>query len=394
MDDKYDIVVVGAGPAGSMAARAAAKAGMKVLMLDKRRELGVPVQCGEALNEDVLKELRVKPRRRWTMSRIKAAKLVSPSGVSVVVEGRSVGKIGYILDRKIFDKHLALLAVKAGSDIKVDTFVDGLVKKNSKVEGVRARDIEGRIKVRADVVIAADGVMSRVARWAGVNTTLGPDEIESCAQFKMVGVDIESTSTMEFYFGSKIAPGGYVWVFPTGRDTANVGLGVLPSLAKRSPVKYLGNFIEAMSTLRKARVFEMNAGGVPVCGPVERTVKDNVLIVGDAARQVNALTGGGIDSSMRTGNIAGEVAAEALASGDVSEKRLNEYDKRWRELMGKSLDRYLKGKKVLIDLSDDDLDKLARSLQGVKFDKISLTGMLKVLIKAHPKLLWKLRRLM
>lgn len=394
MDDKHDIVVVGAGPAGSMAARAAAKAGAKVLMLDKRRELGVPVQCGEALNEDVLKELKVKPRRRWTMSRIKAAKLVSPSGVSVVVEGRSVGKIGYILDRKIFDKHLALLAVRAGSDIKVGTFVDGLVKKNSKVEGVKARGIEGRIKVHADVVIAADGVMSRVARWAGVNTTLGPDGVESGVQFKMVGVDIGSTATMEFYFGSKIAPGGYVWVFPTGRDTANVGLGVLPSRAKKSPVRYLEDFIEVMPNLRKARAFEMNAGGVPVCGPIEKTVKDNVLIVGDAARQVNALTGGGIDSSMRAGNIAGEVAAEALASGDVSEKRLNEYDKRWRELMGKSLDRYLKGKNVLVDLTDDDLDKLARSLQGVKFDKISLTDMLKVLIKAHPKLLWKLRRLM
>ncbi len=394
MNDRYDIVVVGAGPAGSMAARAAAKAGARVLMLDKRHELGVPVQCGEALNEEVLKELKVKPKRRWITSRIKVAKLVSPSGISVVVEGRSVGKIGYILDRKIFDKHLALLAVKAGSDIRVGTFVDGLIKKNNKVEGVRARGAEGRIKIYADVIIAADGVMSRVARWAGVNTTLGPDEIESCAQFKMVGVDIESTSTMEFYFGNKIAPGGYAWIFPRDEDTANVGLGVLPSRAKRAPVKYLEDFVGMMPNLRKARVFEMNVGGVPVCGPIKRTVKGNVLIVGDAARQVNALTGGGIDSSMRAGNIAGEVAAEAIATGDLSVKKLNEYDKRWRELMGKKLDRYLKGKNVLVDLTDADLDNLAKTLQGVKFDEISLTDMLKVLIKAHPKLLWKLKRLM
>lgn len=394
MNDRYDIVVVGAGPAGSMAARAAAKAGARVLMLDKRHELGVPVQCGEALNEEVLKELKVKPKRRWITSRIKVAKLVSPSGISVVVEGRSVGKIGYILDRKIFDKHLALLAVKAGSDIRVGTFVDGLIKKNNKVEGVKARGAEGRIKIYADVIIAADGVMSRVARWAGVNTTLGPDEIESCAQFKMVGVDIESTSTMEFYFGNKIAPGGYAWIFPRDEDTANVGLGVLPSRAKRAPVKYLEDFVGMMPNLRKARVFEMNVGGVPVCGPIKRTVKGNVLIVGDAARQVNALTGGGIDSSMRAGNIAGEVAAEAIATGDLSVKKLNEYDKRWRELMGKKLDRYLKGKNVLVDLTDADLDNLAKTLQGVKFDEISLTDMLKVLIKAHPKLLWKLRRLM
>lgn len=394
MSDRYDIVVVGAGPAGSMAARSAAKSGAKVLILDKRHELGVPVQCGEALNEEVLKELKVKPERRWVASRIKAAKLVSPSGIPVVIEGGSVGKIGYILDRKIFDKHLALLAVEAGADIMVGTFVDGLVRKNNKIEGVKARGVKGRIEVQADVIIAADGVMSRVARWAGVNTTLRPDEIESCAQFKMVGVDIESTSMMEFYFGNKIAPGGYAWVFPKGGDTANVGLGVLPNRARRAPVDYLKDFIAMMPNLRKAHIFEMNIGGVPVCGPIKKTVKDNVLIVGDAARQVNALTGGGIDSSMRAGNIAGKVAAEAVASGDVSEKRLSEYDKRWRELMSKKLDRYLKGKNVLVDLTDDDLDNLARTLQGAKFDEISLTDMLKVLIKAHPKLLWKLRRLM
>jgi digeranylgeranylglycerophospholipid reductase len=392
--EKYDIAVVGAGPAGSTAARAAAKGGAKVLMLDKRRELGVPVQCGEALSEDALKELKIKPEKRWAINRINATKLVSPSGIPVTIKERSVGKVGYILDRKIFDKHLALLAVKAGADIKVGTFVDGLLTEGKEVRGVKAKGIEGKLEVQADVVVAADGVMSRVARWAGVNTSLKPDGIETCAQFKMAGVDIESTSTMGFYFGSKISPGGYAWIFPRGGGTANVGLGVLVSRAKRTPIEYLKDFIEASPGLKKGRVFELNVGGVPVCGPIKKTVKDNVLIVGDAARQVNALTGGGIDSAMRAGNIAGEVAAKAVAEGDISEKRLNEYDKRWREAIGKRLNQYLKGKDVLLDLSDEELDKLAKTLQGVRFDKISLTDILKVLIKTHPKLLWKLRGLM
>jgi len=392
--EKYDIAVVGAGPAGSTAARAAARAGAKVLMLDKRRELGVPVQCGEALSEDALKELKIKPEKRWAINKINATKLISPSGISVTIKERSVGKVGYILDRKIFDKHLALLAVKAGADIKVGTFVDGLLTEGKEVRGVKARGIDGRLEVQADVVVAADGVMSRVARWAGVNTALKPDGIETCAQFKMAGVDIESTSTMEFYFGSKISPGGYAWVFPRGGGTANVGLGVLVGRARRTPVEYLKDFIEASPGLKKGQMFELNVGGVPVCGPIKKTVKGNVLIVGDAARQVNALTGGGIDSAMRAGNIAGEVAAKAVAEGDTSEKRLNEYDKRWREAIGKRLNQYLKGKDVLLDLSDEELDKLGKTLQGVRFDKISLTDMLKVLIKTHPKLLWKLRGLM
>lgn len=394
MDEKYDIVVVGAGPAGSMAARAAARSGAKVLLLDKRRELGVPVQCGEALSEDPLKDLGVKPDPRWIAGKTNVVKLVSPSGTVVrIAEKKIVGKVGYILDRKIFDKHLAMLAAKEGADVKVGTLVDGLLMENGGIKGVRARGIDGRMEVRTKVVIAADGVGSRIARWAGINTALKLVDIESGAQFQMVGIDFESSSTMEFYFGSKIVPGGYAWVFPKGEEMANVGLGVLGSRAERPAIEYLRDFVNKMPSLRKGRIIEINAGGVPVSGPIKKTVKDNLLVVGDAARQVNALTGGGIDSAMRAGDIAGEVAAEAVAEGDVSEKRLNEYERRWQEQMGKRLERYLKAKNVLIGMSDEDLDKLSNALSKVKFDRISLTDMLKTLLRAHPKLLWKLRGL-
>lgn len=395
MREKYDIVVVGAGPAGSMAARAAAQGEAKVMMFDKRRELGVPVQCGEALNEDVLKELNIEPDPRWALGKMNAVKLVSPSGIEVrIAERKVVGKVGYILDRKIFDKHLAILAAKEGADIMVGTLVDGLILENGKPKGVRVRGASGRHEVRADVVIAADGVGSRVARWAGLNTALKLDDIETGVQFQMVGVNFESPSMMEFYFGNKIVPGGYCWVFPKGEDMANVGLGVLGSRAERRPIDYLRDFVARMPGLSKGKMIEINGGGVPVGGPLKQTVKDNLLVVGDAARQVNALTGGGIDSAMRAGDIAGEVAAKAVADGDTSEKRLSEYERRWRDLMGKRLERYLKAKNVLVSLTDDDLDRLAKALKEVKFDKISLTDMLKVLIKAHPKLLWKLKGLM
>jgi digeranylgeranylglycerophospholipid reductase len=243
----------------------------------------------------------------------------------------------------------------------------------------------------AEVIIAADGVGSRVARWAGLNTALKLSDVESGIQFKMVGVDFESPSVMEFYFGKKVAPGGYAWIFPKGEDMANVGLGVLGSRAGMPAIEYLKNFVERMPGLRKGKIIEINGGGVPVSGPLERTVKDNVLLVGDAARQVNALTGGGIDSSMRAGAIAGEVAAKAIKEGEVSEERLLEYERRWRERMGKSLERYYRAKEVFITLSDDDLDDLAKALSKVKLDQISLTEMLKVLLKSKPKLLWKLK---
>ncbi|MEM3518995.1 MAG: NAD(P)/FAD-dependent oxidoreductase [Candidatus Hadarchaeales archaeon] len=389
----YDVVVVGAGPAGSTAAYAAVKNGASVLMIDRRRELGVPVQCGEALAEDVLKELKIKPDEIWAVNRTRAVKIVSPGGIEIKIAERAGGKVGYLLNRKQFDKFLALRAVEAGADMMVGTYVNGIIFKDRKPAGVRGAGIHGKIEVGAKVIIAADGVGSRVARWAGINTTVRPSDIETCAQFQMVDVDLESPELLEFYLGSRISPGGYAWVFPKGEDYANVGLGVIGSRAERRPLEYLKDFVARMPNLSKGRVVEINVGGVPVCGPAKKTVGDNLLIVGDAARQVNPLTGGGIDSAMRAGNIAGEVAAKAVREGNTSEKRLKEYEKRWREAIGKRLERYLKAKDVLLELSDEELDKLAKVLSSVDFDRISLTDMLKVLMKAHPKLLWKLKGL-
>ena len=394
MENKYDVIVVGAGPAGSTAAYSAAAAGASVLVIDRRRELGVPVQCGEALAEDVLKELRIEPDPRWAVCRTNAVKIVSPSGIEVRIAERSVtGKVGYILDRKVFDKFLAMRAAREGAEILVNTYVNGLITENGHPAGVRTTGAWGKGEFRGKVIIAADGVGSRIGRWVGIKTALKLEDIESGIQFQMVGVKPEDTSLMEFYFGSGIAPGGYAWFFPKGEDTANVGLGVLGSRADRRPVEYLREFVRKMPHISCGKVVEVNAGGVPVSGPLKQTVKENVMLVGDAARQVNPLTGGGIDSAMRAGTIAGEVAAKAVDEGDTSEKRLMEYEKRWREAIGKRLEKYLKGKEVLLKLTDEELDQLARTLSSVRFDRISLTDMLRVIAGAHPKLLWKLKGL-
>jgi digeranylgeranylglycerophospholipid reductase len=394
LKNEYDVIVVGAGPAGSTAAYSAAAAGASVLVIDRRRELGVPVQCGEALAEDVLKELRIEPDPRWAVCRTNAVKIVSPSGIEVRIAERSVtGKVGYILDRKVFDKFLAMRAAREGAEILVNTYVNGLIMENGRPAGVRTTGAWGKGEFRGKVIIAADGVGSRIGRWVGIKTALKLEDIESGIQFQMVGVKPEDTSLMEFYFGSGIAPGGYAWLFPKGEDTANVGLGVLGSRADRRPVEYLREFVRKMPHISCGKIVEVNAGGVPVSGPLKQTVKENVMLVGDAARQVNPLTGGGIDSAMRAGTIAGEVAAKAVDEGDTSEKRLMEYEKRWREAIGKRLEKYLKGKEVLLKLTDEELDQLARTLSSVRFDRISLTDMLRVIAGAHPKLLWKLKGL-
>lgn len=388
---EYDIVVVGAGPAGSTAAKSAAEGGADVLLIDKRREIGIPVQCGEALSELVLGEFGIKPDPRWAVNKIDSAKLVSPSGQAVRIRQRRSDKIGYILDRKVFDEFLAIRAVRSGSEMSVATFVNGLVQEDGEIKGVSYESQEDEGVVNAELVIAADGVGSRVGNWAGIETKLGTDELESGVQFKMAGVEFESKFMMEFYFGAKVAPGGYAWIFPKDEDVANVGLGVLPARAEKSAMEYLKDFVSSKPNLRNGEIFEVDAGGVPVSGPLEKTFAEKILLVGDAARQVNPLTGGGIDWSMRAGDIAGKVAADAVLEGNTSESRLEEYQVRWEKVMGDKLEKYNKGKNVLLDLSDGELDDVAEALQDVDFKEISLTDILKAVIKKKPRLLWKLR---
>lgn len=392
MHREYDVIIVGAGPAGSMAACAATQSGARVLLIDKRHELGTPIQCGEAVGEQVLRDVGLDPDSHWVVHRSHVTRLVSPSGLFIQMsEKKGSGKSACLLDRRAFDRHLAGLAVAAGADIQVGTLVEGLIIDGKKVCGVRTSGPAGRVEVRGLVTIAADGVMSRVARWAGIRTTLKPDGLESCVQFRMVGIDLESPDTSEFLLCNRIAPGGFVWIFPKGENLANVGLGVLPSHAKRPAIEYLREYVDSKPGLRKGKIIEIHAGGVPVSGPARQSIGDGLIAVGDAARHVHALTGGGLDYALKGGREAGLVAAGAVVDKDGSVRRLDEYQRRWKQMYEKSLKQYAKIKRVVNGLSDTNYDELMECVQGMSFGSISAREFVKVLIKRSPKLLWKLR---
>jgi len=395
VNENVDIVVVGAGPAGSTAARVAAESGARVLLLEKRREPGVPLQCGEAVGEKVLRDQGLDPDSSWVVHRTHSTRAVAPSGVSFLMSTqKGSGRSICMLDRSAFDRHLAQAAAEAGADIRVGTLVDGLLQEGGRVVGVETQHPLGRSTIRAGVTIAADGVMSRVSRWAKLPVLLRLNEIESCAQFRMVGIDLESADTSEFLLGKQMAPGGFAWIFPKGRRSANVGLGVLPSRAARPALAYLHDFVRSRPGLKNGKITQIHAGAVPVCGPARRSFANGLLAAGDAARHVHALDGGGIDYALQSGAMAGKVAARAVAAGDVSSKVLGEYEQQWKARYGKSLDQYQKARKVVDTLTDANVDELVKCLQGLKLETISAREFLKLLIKKHPRLLWKLRKLL
>jgi len=388
---KCDLVVVGAGPAGSMTAKVAAEAGLDVVMLEKRQEIGDPVRCAEGVSKAALRKL-VEPDPVWVSAEVKGARIRAPDGTEIVIsEDRAGAEVGYVLERKVFDRALALDAAEAGAKVMVKTRALGLLEEGGVLTGVSAQFVGESLKIEAPLVIGADGVESKVGRWAGIDTALKPKDIETCAQFLLLdeGIDDEYC---EFYLGNEIAPGGYVWSFPKGQSIANVGIGVLGSKANSgTPVMLLREFVK--KRFPEGKILEMMVGGVPVSGPIETTTADGIILVGDAARQSDPITGGGIINAMRAGVLAGDIAAELVPKGEVDKTSLQVYEKRWRETIGKSIARNFAVKEFFVDLTDDDLNRLTHSLDGIDIAQLDLRGLLKVLVRQNPKLLLKLRHL-
>ena len=383
----YDVVVVGAGPAGSTTARYAAMNGADVLMIEKRQEIGSPVRCGEGIAKALLEKVDIEPNKRWIANEVLGARVISPNGSVVTLTERMAGdETGYVIYRDVFDKELAKIAAKEGVDIMLKTSAISILRENGKVIGVKAKHMGRMFDIKAKVVVGADGFESQIGRWAGINTNLKPSDVEIGFQYHMVGIDCDKDFS-HFYLGS-YAPGGYVWIFPKAQGEANVGIGLQLSKIKdkAAPKRYLDDFIKKHKELAKGKAIMQVAGAVSTCAPIERTIDDGIMLVGDAARQIDALTGGGIINACIAGKIAGETAAQAIKEGNVSKAFLNKYEKGWRDEMEDRLYRNWIAKEKLAELSDDTLNKLIDAISTYKVETITTLEILRAVQSKYPEL--------
>lgn len=389
MKDYYDVIVVGAGPGGSIAAKTASEKGLSVLLIEKRQEIGDPVRCAEGVSKEILKQY-IEPDNHWICADLKGSKIYSPDGTCIQMSDKMSGsEVGYVLERKVFDRALAYESTKAGAEVMVKTRATDLIIEKDTICGIKAMHLGKEYIIKSKIVIGADGMESKIGRWAGIDTSVKPSDMESCVQYLMTGVDIDQ-EFCEFYLGREIAPSGYVWIFPKGKNTANVGIGILGSESgSKRAIDYLNEFIK--KKIPNASIIEIDYGGVPVQGSIKKTIANGLMLVGDAARHSDPITGGGILNAMEAGKIAAEVAYEAISKNDVSVKSLKEYENRWRKTIGKAIDNSLIVKNTFIKLSDEELNSLAYSLKNVNFNKLSLLDLLDALFKANKKLLWDLR---
>ena len=381
MKKHYDVIVVGGGPGGSWAAKHAAEGGLSVLLLEKDRDVGVPVRCAEGLSAKVLENM-LDVDDHWIAQTIRGARLVAPDGTAVDC---FMDEVGYVLHRKLFDADLAALAANAGAEVITGAYVNGLIFENGRLEGVSGELLGEPFQVECSVVIGADGIESRVGRWAGLDTKIPFNEAMSCVQSTLSGIDVDS-EIVEFHFGNEVAPGGYLWIFPKGDTSANVGLGISGRFTRQvKPIVKLREFIDRRFPAASALTFV--AGCVPANPKLKSIVEDGLMLVGDAAHQTNPLSGGGILNAMSAGKIAGNVAAEAIPRRDISRKALSEYPRKWRKAEGLTVERSYKIKNVIERFSDDELNKIAHILIDIPEKERTVLRIFKTALLRHPRLI-------
>lgn len=362
--DKFDVVVVGAGTAGCLAAKTTAEAGLKVCIVERKRreDIGEKV-CGDALGEHHLKTLGLeKPQGGELEKRIEGIKIYSPNLETVFTIAHE-DFTGYLLNRRLFGQWLLGKAVDKGAVLMDSTqCLEPVVEKNY-VTGVIVRDLKtgGNTRVQGRVVVDASGFMGvvrrKLPRQLGIDNEVANEDVEACyREVRQLKQETKDTEYCEIYLNQNVTPGGYTWVFPKGGARVNVGLGICMRPGFPNPKKQLYNHVLTRPIFEGSLLLTGGAWYDPTRRPLDNMVSNGVAVIGDAACLVNPIHGGGIGPSMLSGYLLGRTIVEALENGDADKNSLWPLNIRYNELYGAkqaSLDIF---RMLLLTSSDQDLN--------------------------------------
>jgi digeranylgeranylglycerophospholipid reductase len=323
-----DVLVVGAGPAGSTAARFAARKGVSVILLERREHVGLPVRCAEYVP---------LPVSRYVDLNLPGLLVQSVRAMETHIPGEPIRETvapGAMINRDRFDQALADLAVKAGACLKT-----GFQARTHAGDQVLARGPGEDISVSCRVIIGADGPCSQVGRWMGSRHK----EFLRGAQIR-----VSLTNPLDhtrIYFRPYLK-GGYGWLFPKG-NLANVGIG-LDHSSEPGPRNVLGQF--RLELIEEGLIGEDilgTGGGLVPAGGLTVAVRDNMILAGDAAGTCHPITGAGVGNALVSGEMAGMAAAEAVLKGTL--QPLLEYEKELMDLLGHSLTHGVRKRKAMME---------------------------------------------
>ncbi len=363
-EHEYDLVVVGAGPAGSSAAYAAAKNGTNVALLEKEETVAQTVRTSGVTWIDYAKEFGI-PEDCYNP--IRTYNFCSPKNqVSISDEQAKAA----VLDVRKTYRFLAEQAKNAGAKIFVNTNVTDVITEDGKVVGVKASSQGNEMIFRAKIVVDASGFQSVVSKSLGL-----------VEQWKRFGVGAEYEVEVEnieedtwwLMVGQMYSPAGYAWIFPLGKNLVRIGVGVGKPESDVDPTERLDKLIEEgvgpIKDLGNITKKEFHYGLIPNEGLSRKTIYDNLILVGDTAGMANPLVLEGIRYAIKYGRVAGDIASKAIKSGDTSEKALEHYESTWKKEVDSKIKSAHKIQARWLELSDDDWDKEIEIVSNLTADE-------------------------
>ncbi|NWJ89670.1 NAD(P)/FAD-dependent oxidoreductase [Marine Group I thaumarchaeote] len=349
---EYDLIVVGAGPAGSSAAYAAAKNGIKVALLEKEENVAQTVRTSGVTWIDYAKEFGI-PEDCYNP--IRTYNFCSPNNTVSITDNKPKAAV---LDVRKTYRFLADMAKKNGAEIFVNTNVTNVITENGSIVGVKASSSNSEMIFHARMLIDASGFQSAVSKSLGL-----------VKQWERFGVGAEYEAEVEnvksdtwwLMVGQMYSPAGYAWIFPLGKNIVRIGVGVGKPESDVDPTQRLDELIEKgagpIKDLGKITKKEFHYGLIPNEGLSRKTVYDNLILVGDTAGMANPLVLEGIRYAIKYGRVAGDVASKAIKSGDTSEKALQYYEETWKKEIESKIKSAHKVQARWLELSDSEWDK-------------------------------------
>ena len=390
--EEYDVVVIGAGPGGSVAARELAKHGRSVLLLEKREKIGYPVRCGEAstnlsdlesygpIDEDCIETI------------INGIYIYGPAGVNIEVPKPGMG---LMLNREKFDPLLAHLAENDGVELvtlaRAESVSDVMGKEPNGYRTVRVveglGDAARTSEVRAKMVISAEGVEARIGRSLGLKSLQAPTMTCTGVDIQVEGL-LTKPDYLTFWQGHDFINDGYIWSFPKQKsNVTNFGAGFL--FGGKHEKNILETTQEWLDKLFPgSKVNKVVGGLVPVSSTLKSYILDRFALVGDAAHHTNPLTGGGIAAAMRAGRYCANTVHQGLECGNLSKAFLKNYENTCYLKFGSTHDFEFKFRKFLLNIDRDEQIGLYKVLQGFALSGYKKSAFLKTPLQSA-KYLWK-----
>lgn len=337
----YDVLIVGAGPVGTTFARYMAEKGFKVGIIEKKTKVGVPLQCAGLLGREI-KDVNILPDE-LIINPFYGAYLHSPSNnILNVVKDKPEA---YVVDRVGYDQFLAQKAVDSGAELFLKQHVKDLDHKNSRVIIDGKKDFSGKI------IVGADGYNSVVHNKLFTHSASENPTLQAAQLLVDFGKHLFDTECVHLHAYSSISP-GFIWLIPLSKSMARVGL--FGNFDYHTLNDMLKKFLNDNPDFNGRTILKKYSGRIPVHDSKKKIVKDNVLLLGDAASQVKPTTGGGLIIGFKCAQIAADVVGKALENDDPN--ILKQYEARYRKTFNNELKTQLMVQKIFKSLSDDDLD--------------------------------------